>query len=118
MKITTTAGTLKKGDKIGNRVVRWSEFRQFNLGYHVHFEDCEVPMPYGRNEPITVELANPGEWYLRNTQSKLFWHPIGSFWGDLRPKGFPDKETALQFGKLEEGRRPEISGSLEVVFLQ
>ena len=55
MKITTTAGTLKKGDKIGKRVVHRTEFREFNLGYHVFFEGCEAPMPYGRNEPITVE---------------------------------------------------------------
>lgn len=58
MKITTTAGTLKKGDKIGKRVVRYSTFREYNLGYHVYFEGQEHPEPYGRNEPITVELAS------------------------------------------------------------
>lgn len=57
MKITTNAGTLKKGDKIGRRVVRYSTFREYNLGYHVFFEDSEIPEPYGRNEPITVEVA-------------------------------------------------------------
>jgi hypothetical protein len=57
MKVTTTAGTLNKGDKIGKRVVRYSTFREYNMGYHVFFEDTETPTPYGRNEPITVELA-------------------------------------------------------------
>ena len=58
MRITTTAGTLKNGDKIGKRTVRYSTFREYNMGYHVYFMDSETPDPYGRNEPITVELAS------------------------------------------------------------
>jgi hypothetical protein len=58
MKITTTAGTLKNGDKVGKRVVRYTTFREYNLGHHVYFEGSDTPEPYGRNEPITVELAD------------------------------------------------------------
>ena len=121
-KITTTAGTLNKGDKIGRRVVRYSTFREHNLGHHVFFEGEEEPTPYGRNEPITVELANPGKWYLRDRKTKFFWHPIGSFWasqrmGHGRPKGFDDEHTATLFVKSEEERCPDEVGKFEVVFL-
>ncbi len=56
-KITTTAGTLNSGDKIGNRVVCYSTARDYGMGYHVYFRDSGTPTPYGKDEPITVELA-------------------------------------------------------------
>lgn len=122
MKITTTAGTLKKGDKVGSRVVRYSTFREFNLGYYVYFDDSEIPETYGRNEPLTVELANPGKWYLRDRETKAFWHPIGSFWcsqrmGHGKPKGFDDEHTATLFVESEIKRCPDEAGKFEVVFL-
>lgn len=56
MKITTTAGTLKSGDKVGKRVVQYSTMHELGHCYLVYFEDVTTPSRYGRNEPITVEL--------------------------------------------------------------
>jgi len=117
MKFTATAGALNRGDKIGNRVVRYSTFREYNLGYHVYFEDSETPEPYGRNEPISVERADDGRWYLRNKLTKKFWHPVGSSWNEYRAKGFDDEHTATLFAKEEIVRCPEIENWVEVVFL-
>ena len=57
MKITTTAGTLKAGDKMGRRVVQYSTMHELGHCDRVYFEDDITPSRYGRNEPITVELA-------------------------------------------------------------
>lgn len=58
MKITITAGTLVKGDKIGRRTVRLVLGRDYGLGYLVYFGDDKEPTPYGKNEPITVTLED------------------------------------------------------------
>ena len=120
MKITTTAGTLQRGDKVGRRVVRYSAFRDYNLGYHVYFEGSETPEPYGRDEPVTVELANPGGWYIRSRMGKKeeFWWPVGSFWDTERHKPFEDEDVATKFLASEIERCPELEIVAEVVFLQ
>ena len=118
MKITTTAGTLKAGDKVGRRVVQYSTMHELGHCYLVYFEDVPTPSRYGRNETITVELFNQGLWYLRNVETKKFWHPIGSFYSDDRPKGFEEKEVCELFIKSEEERLPhELAGELEMAFL-
>jgi hypothetical protein len=55
MKLTTTAGTLEKGDKIGKQTVRYSTLHDLGHCWLVYLEGIEVPRRYGRNEPITVE---------------------------------------------------------------
>lgn len=60
MKITTTAGTLQKGDKVGRRVVRYSTLHDLGHRYLVYFEGQEQPERYGRNEPLTVEREDNG----------------------------------------------------------
>lgn len=118
MKITTTAGTLKKGDKVGNRVVRYSTFREYNLGYHVYFEDDDIGHPYGRNEPITVELANPGGWFIRHRKTKNFWNSPGTCWDRSRGDRFEDEQEATDFvtAEIKIGKLGEYD--VEVVFLQ
>jgi len=58
MKITTTAGTLKAGDRIGRRgtKVRYVTLSDSGAAYLVFVEGCETPWRYGRNETITVEV--------------------------------------------------------------
>ena len=117
-KITTTAGTLESGDKIGRRVVRYSTFREHGLGYHVYFEGSDTPEAYARNEPITVELANPGGWYLRSKLNSLFWRPEWKSFHRERGDSFPDKEAAIAFADKEKKRCPFTKLLMEVVFLQ
>lgn len=54
IKTTCTAESLRKGDKIGNRVVRYATLSDTGAAFLVYFEDSETPERYGRNEPITV----------------------------------------------------------------
>lgn len=55
MILTTTALTLKKGDKIGKQTVRYSTLHDLGHCYLVYLEGIEEPRRYGRNEPISVE---------------------------------------------------------------
>jgi len=118
MKITTTAGTLNKGDKVGNRVVRYSTFRDYGMGYHVYFEGSDTPEPFSRNEPITVELANPRGWYVRHRKTKNFWNSKGICWDRSRGDRFEEEHEATDFvtEQIKLGKLGEYD--VEVVFLQ
>ena len=61
MKLTTTAGTLQAGDKIGKRTVRYSTMHDLGHCYLVYFQGTKVPARYGRNEPITVDTGGRDE---------------------------------------------------------
>ena len=117
MKITTTAQTLKKCDKVGRRVVRYSTPHELGHCHMVYFEDSEIAERYGRNEPITVELSNPGGWYLRRLNSCWFWHPKSDCFTMERGESFLNREAAVKFSEEEIERCPETKLTIEVVFL-